>query len=67
MDGLWWINPINMDDLGGKPTIFGNIHVGFTTPLAHWIVYASQIKQVLRHRQMHQMCYNQKVQVTSLQ
>ena len=19
-------NPINMDDLGGKPTIFGNIH-----------------------------------------
>ena len=20
-------NPINMDDLGGKPTIFGNIHL----------------------------------------
>jgi len=21
-------NPIKMDDLGGKPTIFGNIHMG---------------------------------------
>ena len=21
-------NPIKMDDLGGKPTIFGNIHIG---------------------------------------
>ena len=27
----WFIteNPIKMDDLGGKPTIFGNIHVEF--------------------------------------
>ena len=25
MDGLQWKNPIKMDDLGGKPTIFGNI------------------------------------------
>ena len=24
MDGLQWKNPIKMDDLGGKPTIFGN-------------------------------------------
>ena len=25
----WFIleNPIKMDDLGGKPTIFGNIHI----------------------------------------
>ena len=22
-------NPIKMDDLGGKPTIFGNIHIGW--------------------------------------
>ena len=22
-------NPIKMDDLGGKPTIFGNIHISF--------------------------------------
>ena len=22
-------NPIKMDDLGGNPTIFGNIHIGF--------------------------------------
>ena len=24
-------NPIKMDDLGGKPTIFGNIHLGCIT------------------------------------
>ena len=24
-------NPIQMDDLGGKPTIFGNTHVGVNT------------------------------------
>ena len=23
-------NPIKMDDLGGKPTIFGNIHIYFS-------------------------------------
>ena len=23
-------NPIKMDDLGGTPTIFGNIHLDFT-------------------------------------
>ena len=23
-------NPIKMDDLGGKPTIFGNIHIWYT-------------------------------------
>ena len=27
MDGLWRKTPIKMDDLGGKPTISGNIHV----------------------------------------
>ena len=28
----WFImeNPIKMDDLGGKPTIFGNIHIGMS-------------------------------------
>ena len=32
MDGLQWKTPIKMDDLGGKPTIFGNTHVGdYTT------------------------------------
>jgi len=25
-------NPIKMDDLGGKPTIFGNIHIVFPPP-----------------------------------
>ena len=29
MDGLLLENPIKMDDLGGKPTIFGNIHIAF--------------------------------------
>ena len=27
MDGLEWKHPIKMDDLGVKPTIFGNIHI----------------------------------------
>ena len=27
MDGENNGNPLNMDDLGGKPTIFGNIHI----------------------------------------
>ena len=27
MDGLLMENPIKMDDLGGKPTIFGNTHM----------------------------------------
>ena len=27
MDGLWRKTPIKMDDLGGKPTISGNMHV----------------------------------------
>ena len=26
MDGLEWKTLLKMDDLGGKPTIFGNIH-----------------------------------------
>ena len=27
MDGLEWNTPIKMDDLGGKPTILGNVHI----------------------------------------
>ena len=27
MDGLEWKTLFLMDDLGGKPTIFGNIHI----------------------------------------
>ena len=27
MDDLQWKTPIKMDDLGGKPTIFGNIQI----------------------------------------
>ena len=33
MDGLLMENPIEMDDLGGKPTIFGNIHIMILTLL----------------------------------
>ena len=29
MDVFLLENPIKMDDLGGKPTIFGNIHMAF--------------------------------------
>ena len=29
-------NPIKMDDLGGKPTIFGNIHMGLCVLLHFW-------------------------------
>ena len=29
-------NPIKMDDLGGKPTIFGNIHIQYFQVLAFW-------------------------------
>ena len=31
MDGENNGKPIKMDDLGGKPTIFGNIHLKFVT------------------------------------
>ena len=36
----WFImeNPIKMDDLGGKPTIFGNIHVGRRPFFVRWWV-----------------------------
>ena len=32
----WFIkeNPLKMDDFGGKPTIFGNIHIAETCHLA---------------------------------
>ena len=30
MDGLYWKHPIKMDDLGRKPTIFGNTHIGIS-------------------------------------
>jgi len=30
-------NPIKMDDLGGKPTIFGNIHIASNLEISrHW-------------------------------
>ena len=37
----WFImeNPINMDDLGGKPTIFGNIHIFGTRGLSSYLIY----------------------------
>ena len=30
MDGLYWKTLLKMDDLGGKPTILGNIHMLFS-------------------------------------
>ena len=33
-------NSIEMDDLGGKPTIFGNIHM-VNIPLFTWVSYMS--------------------------
>ena len=54
-------NPIKMDDLGGKPTIFGNIHIDIQkmiamyTIIAHWlpsaVVVLEWVKRVLqKHR-----------------
>ena len=39
----WFImeKPIKMDDLGGKPTIFGNIHVANTERFKKMINYKS--------------------------
>jgi len=32
-------NPIKMDDLGGTPTIFGNIHISFIKDQhLHWVI-----------------------------
>ena len=36
-------NPIKIDDLGGKPTIFGNIHIGWDLLLQNRHVILSVI------------------------
>ena len=37
-------NPFKMDDLGGKPTIFGNIHL-LVIPTAFFVDFFEQILQ----------------------
>ena len=42
-------NPIKMDDLGGKPTIFGNTHIGkdFSIPMNSTIFELKKMVQEL--------------------
>ena len=37
-------NPIKMDDLGGKPTIFGNIHIYIYIYICIYIVYILRLQ-----------------------
>ena len=63
----WFImeNPIKMDDLGGKPTIFGNIHItwwspdllvainSMSTPTIQKVEYCIQLNVSLKFRMKH--------------
>ena len=52
-------NPIKMDDLGGKPTIFGNIHIdtqkiiAMYTLIAHWLPSAVVVLEWVLGTQKH--------------
>ena len=47
----WFImeNPIKMDDLGGEPTIYGNIQMGFYQGVYEGVVFTSQVVQDFFH------------------